>query len=110
MFSFPKSARQDELIYDQRDFGGRLQVLVNLLSNSLKFTKTGTITLRAIVEKMRDVNEAGQEVRPESIDVANQDLRKQVCVRFEVEDTGKGIARSEIPKLFKTYSQSKLSK
>ncbi|KAJ3042905.1 hypothetical protein HK097_001872 [Rhizophlyctis rosea] len=86
------------------------QVLVNLISNSLKFTKTGTITLRAIVEKMREVNEAGQEVRPESLEVPKQDLRKQVCVRFEVEDTGKGIARSEIPKLFKTYSQSKLNR
>ncbi|KAJ3027015.1 hypothetical protein HDV00_011466, partial [Rhizophlyctis rosea] len=38
------------------------------------------------------------------------DLRKQVCVRFEVEDTGKGISRNEIPKLFKTYSQNKLNR
>jgi len=60
------------------------QVLVNLLGNAVKFTENGTILLRVIKEK------TGSE----------GDL-----VRFEVQDSGVGIAAEAIDKLFLPFSQ-----
>ncbi|MBW4523785.1 MAG: CHASE2 domain-containing protein [Phormidium tanganyikae FI6-MK23] len=57
------------------------QVLLNLLTNSLKFTNHGSITLRVLC--------------------LNSNL-----LRFEVEDTGIGIADYEIESLFKAFMQT----
>lgn len=62
------------------------QVLVNLLGNAIKFTKQGSITLR--------------------IRAAQRD--KTSChLCFEIEDTGVGIAPTEIDSLFKVFVQAK---
>ncbi|MEG4856774.1 PAS domain S-box protein [Microcoleus sp. K1-B6] len=61
------------------------QVLVNLLGNAIKFTKKGSVTLR---------------VRSEQIDQTSCHL----C--FEIEDTGVGIAPTEIDSLFKAFVQA----
>ena len=61
------------------------QVLVNLLSNAIKFTKQGSITLR----------------------VRSEQREKTSChLCFEVEDTGVGIASTEIDQLFKVFVQT----
>jgi len=60
------------------------QVLVNLLGNAIKFTEQGTITLRVLKQ-------------------ASTGIRDQL--RFEVEDSGVGIAREAIGKLFQPFSQ-----
>jgi len=60
------------------------QVLVNLLGNAVKFTEQGTITLRVLRTRSDD-----------HIDL----------LRFEVEDTGVGIAAESIAKLFRPFSQ-----
>ncbi|MBE7385604.1 MAG: CHASE2 domain-containing protein [Leptolyngbya sp. SIO1E4] len=60
------------------------QVLINLLSNALKFTHTGTITLR----------------------VGERQLPQGLYLHFEVEDTGTGIAASELHKLFEPFVQT----
>lgn len=60
------------------------QALLNFASNAVKFTDAGTIVLRAAVE-----HEAGDDV----------------VVRFEVEDTGCGIAEDVLPKLFAAFEQ-----
>ncbi|KAJ3286607.1 hypothetical protein HK104_008959 [Borealophlyctis nickersoniae] len=84
------------------------QVLCNLLSNSLKHTKSGTVYIRAHVQKVREIDSAGRERNavPSNSAPASGVTRKQACVRFEVEDTGKGIPKSEIPKLFKTVQSA----
>ncbi|GAB1526132.1 hypothetical protein RhiTH_009298 [Rhizoctonia solani] len=65
---------------------GRLrQVLTNLLTNSIKFTSEGSITLRAIQESEDE---------------------KTVRVRFSVEDEGMGIADSIRERLFQPFSQA----
>ncbi|MEO0986971.1 MAG: CHASE2 domain-containing protein [Cyanobacteria bacterium J06639_14] len=60
------------------------QVLINLLSNALKFTHTGSIMLRV---------EGRQQ--PEAL-----------ALQFAVEDTGAGIAASEFHKLFVPFVQT----
>ncbi|MEG4959929.1 MULTISPECIES: PAS domain S-box protein [unclassified Microcoleus] len=61
------------------------QVLLNLLGNAIKFTKQGSITLR--------------------VRAAQRD--KTSChLCFEVEDTGVGIAPTEIDSLFKVFVQA----
>ena len=59
------------------------QILVNLLGNALKFTEGGGVVLRVVPEP-----ESGGEF-----------------LRFEVEDTGIGIAEQDIPALFQPFSQ-----
>ncbi|NEV64692.1 MASE1 domain-containing protein [Thiorhodococcus minor] len=61
------------------------QALLNYATNAVKFTETGSITLRVLLEA---------------------DLGDSVLVRFEVEDTGIGIAPEHIPQLFAEFQQA----
>ncbi|SDU01042.1 PAS domain S-box-containing protein [Verrucomicrobium sp. GAS474] len=61
------------------------QVLLNLAGNGLKFSDRGRVIIRAMVE-----NEEADRVR----------------LRFEVEDSGPGIAKEAFPLLFKPFSQA----
>ena len=71
------------LIGDQ----GRLrQVVTNLVSNGIKFTKTGGITIRA-------------KISP------HYKVENRVKILLEVEDTGIGIKQEDQDKLFKSFSQ-----
>jgi signal transduction histidine kinase len=57
-----------------------LQVLSNILGNAVKFTKTGSVSLR-VLASARDV-------------------------RFEITDTGPGIAREDLASVFEPYWQA----
>ncbi|MDR3191913.1 MAG: response regulator [Treponema sp.] len=59
------------------------QVLNNILSNAFKYTKAGTVTLQIRWEKKGD----------------------EVLMIFTVNDTGQGIKKEDIGKLFSEYSQ-----
>jgi signal transduction histidine kinase len=61
------------------------QVLSNLLSNAIKFTSTGSVHLR-IKEEKRDA--------------------KNIELRFEVSDTGIGIAENKLETIFESYTQA----
>ena len=61
------------------------QVLVNLISNAIKFTKKGGVDVRVKL-KLKDENE--------------------VLIRVEIEDTGIGIPSSKHQKLFLAFSQA----
>ncbi len=68
---------------------GRLrQVLLNLISNAIKFTETGEITTHITLEKETD---------------------ERALVRFAVKDTGIGIPENRFDLLFKTFSQIDVS-
>jgi len=60
------------------------QALLNYVGNAIKFTERGTVTLRARVLAASD---------------------DTLQVRFEVEDTGIGIAPSDLSRLFKSFEQ-----
>jgi len=65
---------------------GRIrQALTNLVSNAIKFTNQGEIVIR--VQKDRSLGAA-------------------IVVRFEVRDTGIGIAADAIPRLFQPFMQA----
>ncbi|MEG4310181.1 PAS domain S-box protein [Microcoleus sp. AT8-B1] len=94
MFQVKVQSKEVQLIVDREpdipqfvhsDEKKLYQVLVNLLGNAIKFTNQGSITLR---------------VRTTQIDKTSCHL----C--FEVEDTGVGIAPTEIEKLFKVFVQA----
>ena len=61
------------------------QILLNFLSNAVKFTQEGSITL--------------------DIDVSEEDDRQQT-LSFSVRDTGVGIREEDQAKLFQSYSQA----
>lgn len=67
------------------------QILINLLNNALKFTDRGMVTLRVAI---------ASSSQPDS----------QIVLIFRVEDTGKGIAATELETLFEPFTQTKAGK
>ncbi len=79
----PRFVRTDE---------GRLrQILVNLLSNALKFTEEGGVAVRVGVQPPVDAPPAPDE---------------RVVLLFEIEDTGPGITAEETETLFDAFVQT----
>lgn len=70
------------------------QVLINLLGNAIKFTPSGQVTLRVV-----------RELKSECWMVERSHLQP-ATLRFEVEDTGPGIAPEEIDSLFNPFVQT----
>ena len=61
------------------------QILLNYLSNAVKFTKQGTVTFRA---KLEDIQ------------------ADSVLLKFEVQDTGIGMTEEQQAKIFQAFSQA----
>jgi signal transduction histidine kinase len=62
-----------------------LQIVTNLVSNALKFTSEGTITVRGMVE---------------------QEIGTSVRIRFEVSDTGIGVPAAKQDLIFDAFTQA----
>jgi PAS domain S-box-containing protein len=71
------------------DEGKIRQILINLLGNAIKFTRQGTVTLRAFNHLKN-----------------GSDITDFCTVCFEVEDTGMGIAEHELEQLFVAFEQT----
>jgi len=61
------------------------QVFVNLLSNAVKFTNVGMVKLQAVIKSMND---------------------NSVSMHFEVKDTGIGMTKEQIDKIFDPFMQA----
>jgi signal transduction histidine kinase/CheY-like chemotaxis protein/HPt (histidine-containing phosphotransfer) domain-containing protein len=79
----PRYMRGDPLRYGQ--------VLMNLVSNAIKFTERGAVTV--------DIAPC-----PDPVPGAAEDPRS-LCILASVRDTGMGIAAEKIPLLFREFSQ-----
>jgi signal transduction histidine kinase len=66
------------------------QVLINLIGNAIKFTESGSVTLK--VHSFNNKNEG--EPEPHNY------------IQFEIIDTGIGIAEDKIEKVFESFSQA----
>ncbi|MBD2446640.1 response regulator [Nostoc sp. FACHB-152] len=66
------------------------QVLINLLGNAIKFTQEGSVTF-----KVKVINQA-----------ANNKGQIIYKIRFEVVDTGTGISREQVEKIFLPFEQA----
>lgn len=64
------------------------QVLINLVSNAIKFTGRGEVVLKASIE---------------------EETKDQLLMRFAVEDTGVGVESEQLELLFQPFSQADTS-
>ncbi|GAB3936884.1 response regulator [Mucilaginibacter myungsuensis] len=94
MFGIKAAQQGIDLVYEMDDaipanvIGDQLrlkQVLINLISNALKFTERGEIGVRVCGRKAADSD--------------------NIVVGFEIADTGIGIPQDKIPRLFNSFSQ-----
>lgn len=96
---FTYNARSKGLYFKleiQEDFPKRLsgditklsQVLINLISNAIKFTASGGVTLKALYKKLEN---------------------NKIHLIFKVEDTGIGILEKDKERIFNAFEQSDIS-
>jgi len=99
----------EELIGDP----GRIrQILTNLLSNSIKFTRKGSVTLSISLVSSTEPPEA-EHIQENHLDpnaslshAEEHKAEEGTILEFCVKDTGQGISEEVIPKLFQPFSQA----
>lgn len=67
------------------------QIISNFISNAVKFTREGSVKL--IISLIKDNNNS------------HQSNERDIFIHFRLKDTGIGIDKEDIPKLFKPFSQ-----
>ncbi|HEY9833718.1 MAG TPA: response regulator [Stenomitos sp.] len=115
MFQLPAQNKGLQLIFDyplglpqyvQTDENKLRQVLINLLGNAIKFTASGSVTLR--VSRKLKVEDC-QEFQVEKLKVENfppSSNPQPVTLNFKVEDTGPGIAPEDLDLIFEAFTQT----
>ncbi len=82
----------DENVLDTKLMGDPLrlkQVLLNLVSNAIKFTESGSVSV--------------------SIENVTQDKATEICYHFSVQDTGIGLSEEQCSRIFEAFSQADAS-
>ncbi len=83
---------------------GRIrQVLLNLIGNAVKFTESGSVAVRV---KLVDASSAGLS---SIVDAADLGRPTPLAVRLEVSDTGIGMDRDTVTRLFQPFTQANAS-
>ncbi|HIK15566.1 MAG TPA: response regulator [Leptolyngbyaceae cyanobacterium M33_DOE_097] len=77
------------------------QVLLNLLGNAVKFTQTGSVTL-----KVGYANCWPPASNPEGQALSNQESADNSKLRFQIEDTGIGISPEQLDQIFQPFHRA----
>jgi signal transduction histidine kinase/DNA-binding response OmpR family regulator len=125
-YTFTIDSNIPEYIYG--DTNRIKQILLNLLSNSIKFTDRGSITIRvesisySDCVRLKDIH-CGGDIKQCNYNVINSiklpetemeddnstyvrvNFNDKLYLRFDITDTGCGIHKSDMIKLFKSFSQ-----
>ncbi|MEH2323378.1 MAG: response regulator [Nostoc sp.] len=75
------------------------QILLNLLSNAIKFTTTGSVTLRlkALLNSVDSIQRSSSDT---------SDSKPIITLHLELQDTGCGIAQSDMETVFEAFIQT----
>ncbi len=79
------------------------QVLVNLVSNAVKFTDSGSVTVRV------DVMERAEAGLPGLVRAVDNGEPSPVPIRLEVSDSGIGMDAAAVSQLFQPFTQADVS-
>ncbi len=83
------------------------QVLINLMSNGVKFTHEGSVTLR--VDLAEEAGSAVSVAETAHFQISRR-TPTRIPLRFEVQDTGLGIAPEELPLIFEAFMQTSVGR
>jgi len=90
--------------YIRSDENKLRQILINLLGNAVKFTETGRLTLRVLMQQ--DEGEGGRQGEGETISLSPPPpLSPSIFLCFEVADTGPGIPPEDLERIFNPFDQ-----